>query len=297
VKNRSMRAAAAISELQQWLVDDDLGVRKAARAGVTKSLYVAYTGDQNDRIRQQRRLTGRADLFLGAALSRCVDPDDREPWWASDGGVAAIRRSAIGTAFACAVLSATMFATGRLLIALVFVALATILDVFEGSFARVSGLRNAQLRWLSCVTNHAASLALLVGIALSLLLHESKYMAALVAASMLFTLFVSFVRVSALQAGYRYWHSPIERLVRWTSVGAYATAASAGQTEVGVASLAILLCGFGTLEVVRVIRGVERAPQTHGGLVLVNKDQTIDSWSFEDGRDEWLPCDSVTHLQ
>lgn len=291
-KNRSARALKAISELQQWLLDDDAEVRRTARDGIRKALYVAYTGDNSGPELPHSRLLQLPDRLLMRVLRRDIDPDAPEPTWSRPKSAMRIRRAAITAALVSACCTGLALATGHFVLALVLLPLTMALDVLEGSFARLSRVKDAHLRWLSCVSSHAGDLVMLGGVALSSRAYGSSDLVPLVVGVTLVAMFVSFIRVSALQAGYRFWRSLAERLTRWGSIAAYAAAVLLGYPEVGVLVLITALGCFAVYEVTRVLHGVDRMSPMHGGIVLINEgDATISSYRLEDGCDTWLPRD------
>lgn len=288
-KNRSLRALGAVTDLQQWLVDDDARVRDAAREGLRKVLYVAYTGHHEEPVPVSGTLTRLPDLALAQLTRPRLGPDRPPPAWYSPVGGARVRKAAVaGTLLGAAAAAAALVAGSLWVVPLL--AVTALLDIFDGAFARLTRLRDPHLRWLSCVASQAADMALIAGVAAAEYSHGRPVLASCTVAAMLATLFAAFVRVSALQAGYRFWRSPHERLIRWLAVLSYVSADTVGATSIGAIFIIALLLTTAGFELFRVLRGVRSVASKYGGLFVLNDDHTVDSWRLEDGQDTLRPA-------
>lgn len=275
-----------------WLADEDADVRRAARDSLRACLQVAYTGDRPDRPDRNESWLGHVDRVVVRCLRGHLDPDRPEPEWMSAAGAARVRRKAILATQLLALGSAGCLAAGLVIPAVLLFLLMAGLDIAEGAFTRVSGLRDPMLRWASCVGSHTADLALLGGLAAQRALADAPGQAAVMLVAMLATLLGSFVRVSALQAGYRLWRSSGERLARWASLGLYGVSVLAGRLGVtgfgpaaGVVGVLVCLTGFAAYTTWTVLRRSSRGRAVGHALLLFDP-QTARCVSLEDGCEE-----------
>lgn len=283
VDNRSIRAVSAISELQSWLHDDNPRVRRAARLGIHRCLYAAYTGDQPE---PTKGPLGGFLKWLDRQTSRLmktnIDPDRPMPRARSERGLHLLRTTAIVMAMLLVFTSALLFAIGQVAGALIAAASGATLDVFEGSLARTGHISNARQRWSSCIASHFSDSALLLGVAVGLHAAGMPGEASLLLIATVLSLLGSLTRVSALQAGFRFWRSRIERLVRYGCVGVLGIDMINGQPRTVTALVAIsLLLGFTLWEVQRVARAVKHTELHGGGFIFFSSPDDVSCWSFD----------------
>jgi len=284
VRARAERAYDSVVALQQFLVDEEYVVRDTARDGIRRVVYRAYTGDQSERAWRSGEQRLWTDRLLERLLTRHVDADAAEPWWRQPMLQRRIRRAAIFGAFLCAVIAACLLATCHPLPALAAVAAAATFDITDGAFARVVHMRDAHLRWLSCIASHAGDVLLVGGIAYGAEFGPTRtgYGGWLLAAVVI-TLFGSLVRTSALQAAYRFWRSPLERYVRYLAVVGFCMLSTAGHAKLGVNAAAVALGLFGIIESARVIHAVEGVPAAQdGGLVFIDTEREVHALPMTD---------------
>jgi hypothetical protein len=282
IRARLLQAAGALTELGQWLEDDDESVRLSARDAVNRCLEIAYTGDRPEPARGvMDRILNRVDSWLRGVLERFVDPDDAEPAWAQPRRLRQTRLIGVGLVLASATLAAVSLWAGWLVVALVAVITMALFDILEGSFARVTAMRDAQVRWLSCVLSHVSDVVVMVGMAIYLARRGLAGPADLMLLAAVISAVGSFVRVSALQAGNRFWRSPVERVVRFASALAFLFAVMAGSADVGTILAAGGLIAFGVGEGVRVLRRVARLGVARGGFIFLT-DEGASCWGFEE---------------
>jgi hypothetical protein len=158
-----------------------------------------------------------------------------------------------------------------------------LIDILERSFVRVTHAWDAQTGWLSCILSHFADVLVLGGIFLSEHRFGGVQSGELILAATTVSLFGSLVRVSALQAGFRFWRSPLERLFRFSAFFAYTGAALINRHALGAAIAAILVTLFGAGEAVRVMYKVSKL-RKGSGLILVTPGDT-DSIGYEEDDD------------
>ncbi|MDQ1686234.1 MAG: hypothetical protein QOC82_2971 [Frankiaceae bacterium] len=297
VQARAARAYESVVALQQFLLDEDNVVREVARGGLRHVVYRAYTGDQSERAWRSGEQRLWTDRLLERLLTRHVNPDVAEPAWRQPVLQRRIRRMAILGAFLCAIAGAGLLGTDHPMLALVAVSLAATLDIADGAFARVVHMRDAHLRWLSCIASHAGDTLLIGGVAYGAEFGPSRsgYGGWLLAAVVV-TLFGSLVRTSALQAAYRFWRSPRERYVRYLAVVGFCVLASAGEQSAGIILATTALSVFGVLESARVIRAVEQVPAAQdGGLVFIDSANAVHALPMTDDEDPigWTSTPSI----
>jgi phosphatidylglycerophosphate synthase len=292
VQARTNAAFECVVDLQQWLLDDDEAVRRSSREGLRRVLHRIYTGDQNDRDLRARR-SRPVDLVVARALSR-VDDDRPGPWWSDPIRQKLTRAALILFSLGFAVFSGVSITVGQPELALATLAIAGVLDVLDGAFARVVGLRSAELRWASCVFSHFADAFLMGSVAFAMAMAHAQPSTFIASAAVFAGLFGSFVRVSALQAGVRSWLSPQERYFRYGGIAAYCWLTIFGLPEVGAIGCAVAFGGFGLIEAVRVLTKVITSPDMqNGGVVFVDENQVVHEWLLIDSPDEVEEC--VTH--
>ena len=283
VANRRDVAIHAIRDLQQWLCDGDPIVAGYARTALQRCMYVAYTGDQHGTDYRRHGLVGAPvkllHKYLALDASSGPDAPARQRRWLGQVDPRPVRAAATALAFVGALVSASLFAAGLNTAALVAAVVAVIFDVFEYAFADAIKHRSPFIRWLSCLAGNASDIAILTGIAYHHL-HESDPNGMLLGGVVLATLFGSFVRVSALQAGYRFWRSPYERIFRFVGVVAYVVLAALGYEQGSVVALSGAVLGFTVLEVLRVLVETGRSRPQDGGMLILSHDGTADTFSF-----------------
>ncbi len=278
VLGRLTLATSALTDLQQWLEDDDPAVRASAREAVHRCLQIAYTGDQPEPTRGLlERCLNWVDRRLGNVLKRRVDPDAPMPQWALPTALRRARGAGIAVVFAFSLGVALAFASGAFLTAIGLLCVVSAVDTLEGSFARVTRMRDPQMRWLSCVFSHLDDLVIMLGIAAA----APEGLSTIALGAALASVFGSLVRVSALQAGYRFWRSPAERVARFSAFLVFAVLASVDEVTGGIVLAASLLCMFALAESIRVVRRVGRRRVASGGFIFLTNDGA-DCWSFEE---------------
>lgn len=301
VRNRGVRAVTALTQLQQWLADDDPVVREDARANIARCLRVAYTGERREPVGfMDRVVIRRLDGAVEHALGRGRDADRPEPRWARPSGIRAIRFAGISAALAFAVTAMFLLAFGHPAVALAAISAAAILDMAEGSFARATRAHDAQLRWFSCVISHLGDVLILSGVFWAEQRAGTPGSGYVVLGAGLVSLFASLVRVSALQAGFRFWRSPLERVVRFTGFVAYCIASAVGSGSVGAAAVSVLLIAFALGEIVRVVWRIAEHQVGRGGFIFLTDDSAT-CWSFEEaetdvdaGYDRWDDVETIS---
>jgi hypothetical protein len=294
---RADRAFESLVEMQQWLVDDAAIVRQAARDGIRSLMFRAYTGDQSERAWRGAEKRHWADRAVERVLHRVVHQDGPEPWWHIPGRQVRTRKLAIAGAFFAALAAGAMLGTGHAVEAAPLVLLAAVLDIIDGAFARVVHMRDAHLRWLSCVASHAGDMLLVAGIAYGAEYGQlgSGYGGWLLGAAVV-TLFGSLVRTSALQAGYRFWRSPLERYVRYGAVLIFCALSGAGRGAAGIVATTAILTTLGITETLRVLHGVEGMPAVQdGGIVFIDSEHEVHAFGISDDGEQslWAPLDDA----
>lgn len=283
-----------VSQLQLSLADADPQVRLAAREGTRRVMHRCYTGDQSDRAWRSTVRPYPADRLMQRWLGT-PDPDGPEPRWRDPRVQRSMRYRAILAALSCAGVGAVLLAVNRPLLALAALMLAAALDVFDGAYARSVGMRDGGLRWLSCIGSHGGDMVVIGAVAYGASGRDGS-LAAVVLAGMLVSLAGSFVRVSALQAGYQFWRSPKERALRYTAIIAYCVFAAAHLESIGAIVVSCLLTLFGASEIARVVVEVVRRPSIHdAGVMFVDSDDEVRWWTLADDSepDGWSLVDAV----
>ncbi len=277
-----LQAAGALTELGQWLEDDDLTVRSSARESIHRCLQIAYTGDRPEP--PQGRLEAGLDMvgkWLGAFLGRFVHQDSAVPTWTQPRHLRRFRAVGIGLALLSAVLTAACLGAGIPKIAVVFLTTLAVIDTLEGSFARVARMRDPQMRWMSCVFSHVGDIVVMIGMALFLLRQGYAADAELLLVAAIVSIAGSLVRVSALQAGYRFWRSPLERVVRFSAFFVISAICVAGLPTLAATVASVLLAACGLGEAVRVMKRVAMLGVARGGFIFLTE-SGADCWSFDD---------------
>jgi hypothetical protein len=256
-------------------------------------MYRAYTGDESPRAWRNAHSRGWPDRVLERVLGRTVEPDSAAAWWSETGKQARVRTVMILGALLAAVTAGVLIGAGHVLLALPVILLAAVLDIVDGAFARVVHMRDAHLRWFSCIGSHAGDMCLIGGIAFS-----AEYgpigtgQGAWLLAAAVVTLFGSLVRTSALQAAYRFWRSALERYLRYGAVLACLGLVLLGFEDAAIMLLAGALGVFGLLETLRVLVGVKRMPAAQdGGIVFVDVDRGVHTIAISDDGDAWGTLD------
>lgn len=280
VENRTLRGLVALGELQRWLRDYNPNVRAAARDGIHECLYAAYTGDHPDRGSFEASL-GIIDRWVRRILAGNRGPDVAESHWLAPVLQRRLRLGGILGVVLAGAATALLFALGRPALALGLVALVAVVDILEGSASRATEGGGAYVGWFSCLASHFADLLILTGIALDQYRHADAALGLLVVAAMAMSLFGSFVRVSALQAGFRFWRSRLERVVRFSSFIAYAICDLAGVRITGVVVVVALVALFGIGEGVRVIREARLCHLKAGMFVFVGDENKVEAWDID----------------
>lgn len=271
VAARTHAAQERIVDLQQMLVDDDMEVRDLARNGLRDVMLRIYTGDVNQHDHNAASLPW-PDRLLRRLLPR-GNEDGPEPWWAQRSNTQRARQRwaqlcTVAAVFSATVATSAALAFGKPVIALPCLLIAGLMCVGEDAFARAVGLRSATLRWFSCVAGHLGDLGMITAISFFLFVNSHRQVAAIVAASVLVGLFGSFVRVSALQAGYRFWVSSQERILRYLSVVFFCLSALNGHFVLGGLVTAALVSGYGLWESAYVPWKVLRGPRLRSGGMI-----------------------------
>ena len=287
--NARVRAAlTAVGDIQQWLVDDNPDVRTAAREGVRQVLYSAYAGDQNEYSWSLPASPAGLDRLMFRFLHRRVSPDGAAPWWDSPKRQRLVRKVLIGAAFVLAACAGVALGARHPLVALPLLSAAGIVDLLDGAFARTVRMRDARLRWRSCISSHAGDLMMLLGAAAAEAAATTEGVAAWIVIAMTLSLFASFTRTSALQAGYRFWRSRRERWARYVSLSWFAVWIAAGYPRFAAGGLAVALILVSALEIAKVGFKVERMPQVLGSGILFAFESdtpasgTVHAWGLAD---------------
>jgi hypothetical protein len=285
IRSRLTQASGALTQLGQWLDDDDELVRMAARDAIHKCLQIAYTGDRPEMAHGiMERFFIRVDRLVSRFLQRFIHPDQAEPRWTQPPQLRKFRLLGIASALIAAVIATAALWGHFPMVAVVAVCCMAVVDGLEGSFARVMGMRDAQVRWYSCVASHVGDLLVMLGMSAYLYaegLFSFAYLMLLVA---IVSSVGSMVRVSSLQAGQRFWRSSTERVVRFTSAVGFASAASFGFAKAGCVVVASALSSYAFYEIVRTVRRVDYLSVTRGGFIFFS-DAGATCWAFEDEED------------
>ena len=285
IRSKMLQAAGALTELGQWLEDDDLEVRDSARESIHRCMQIAYTGDRPEPAPgRMERGFDRVDKWLGSFLGRFVHPDSPIPPWTKPRQLRHLRAAGIGTAFLAAVLASIAFWANRPNVAVVLLAALAFVDTIEGSFARVTRMRDPQMRWMSCVFSHVGDTVVMVGMALLLLGLRDQADAEILLVATIVSVVGSLVRVSALQAGYRFWRSPFERVVRFAAYFSFSVLCIVGSPHVASIAASALLMAFGFGEAVHVMKRVAERRVARGGFIFLTE-SGADCWSFDDDED------------
>lgn len=274
VRAQGSAALDYLTRLQLSQSDDSREVAEAATTGVRKVLHQAFVGDQGEKAWRATRRPYIQDRIVRRLLGP-VDPDQREPWWTLSKYQRWVRRAILTAVLLAAAGASVSLATGNVILAFPLIICTGVLDILDGAFARAVGMRRADLRWQSCIASQAADLLLIGGVALEALNEGSTPVAIGVLAAMTCALFGSFTRVSALQAGFRFWRSWSERFIRSCAVLLYALLAVFGYGVIGAILVAVAVGAFGLYEAVRVFVSVGRTHTRSGGLVLVDEDNHL----------------------
>jgi hypothetical protein len=275
-------ALESVSQIQHYLADADPGVREAARHATRRVMHRCYTGDRSERAWRSTVKPYLADVWLSRRLGT-PDPDGPEPGWARPDVQRRTRIRLIVAACFAAAGAAGLLAWHLALLALPLLLVAAALDIADGAYARVVAMRDAELRWLSCIASHFCDILILGAIAAAALDRGKLALGFAVVAAMLVSLAGSFVRVSALQAGYQFWRSRNERIVRYLTMLAYCVLASVHGEVAASVMIVVVLTGFGVGEVARVVRAVLRMPAVRAaGVVFVDRDDELQWWGLAD---------------
>jgi hypothetical protein len=286
VRGRSDAARTALTDLQQWLLDDDKDVRQQSREAIRSIVCVAYAGDRSDREARNKVRQPLFDRIVARAIARRTDLDSPAPWGRSR-VQRRVRFALITAALGLSIAAALFIGLQHPAAAAPLVVGAAVLDILDGAFARATHMRDARLRWHSCVNSQLGDMVMLVSIAIaSMTAGETGAWASLMAAAILMSLFGSFVRTSALQAGYRFWRSALERWLRYISILIYCACAAAGHNDAGVSIAAATVGVFGAWEILRVVISVGRmVPVETAGMVFVDTDSVVHGWGLSDDED------------
>lgn len=268
-----------VVEVQQWLYDDDPVVVSAARNGLRRVHEQIYVGSPDEHVGESGN-KNLADRLITRLLGR-EQPDGPEPWWRRRHLQQSVRGGALIALVLLTAATASSIASHHLVVALAFLAAAGAIDIGEGAFARVVKLRSAILRWESALLSHFGDLLMIGAIAVAQVRFDDGLGSWPVTAALLFSLFGALVRVSALQAGYRFWVSRRERYVRYSGIISYCLLALAGYSAAGAYICAVAVGLYGVFEGLRVLRDVVRSPHARTvGVVLMDDDNTLLSCEF-----------------
>lgn len=285
IRSRLTQASGALTQLGQWLDDDDEQVRTAARDAIHKCLQIAYTGDRPEPAHgMMERFLIRTDRLVSRFLQRFIHPDQAEPKWTQPRQLRKFRLLGIAAALIASVVTAVALWAHFPLVAVAAICSMAVIDGLEGSFARVMGMRDSQVRWFSCVASHIGDLVVMLGMSAYLYaagLFSFAYLMLLVA---IVSSLGSMVRVSSLQAGQRFWRSPTERVVRFMSAVGFAAAASIGLAKAGCLVATGALLAYAFHEIVRTVRRVDHLSVTRGGFIFFS-DAGATCWAFDDEED------------
>jgi hypothetical protein len=275
-------ATETVEHVQQYLADPDPEVRDAARNGTRRVMHRCYTGDRSERAWRSDVKPYLADSWIGRALGTPAD-DGPQPSWTNPQVQRLTRLRLILAACLAAVGAAVLVACHLPLFAVPFLFAAAGFDVADGAYARVVGMRDAELRWLSCVASHLCDLTVLGAVAFAAYEAGSTGLALAVVVAMLVSMVGSFVRVSALQAGYQFWRSRNERVVRYVTLLSYCVLVPVHGEAPADLMIAVVLTAFGVAEVARVLVSVARMPVVRAaGVVFVDRDDELQWWGLAD---------------
>ncbi|MGD9961646.1 hypothetical protein [Nocardioides sp.] len=285
VASRAHSAHESIAEVQRSLLDDSPEVRQEARRSLRDLLYRLYVGEHNDRdgAPQSRPWLDRTIVALVGGR----DPDGPEPRWSRPEFQTRLRSAVIVSTLLMAVVSGLLVVTDRWTVALAGLSGMGALMILDAAFSRLSSVKSAEIRWASCVASHAGDVFVLGCIAYAQVQLRYEWTALVMAAAALVSLFASFVRVSALQAGHRSWFSLRERQVRYFSMLIIAVAASTVYSSQVIVSCGAAIMVVGCVEAIRVVRVVFTGPSiTTGDILFVGSDDTLHLWSLTDTDEE-----------
>jgi hypothetical protein len=261
-----------VIDLQQRLIDDSPDVVDRARQGLRQILHRIYTGDQNKYVGASGK--GTVVDWLLIRLFGQPDPDVPEPWWLDPMRQRIARSLAIVVMLIFAAAAALAIWTDHVALAILLVALAGSVEALEGAFTRVVKLRSPTLSWASCVARHCGELVMVGSIAAAQ--HGITLGAWAVIAAVQISLFGSFVRVSALQAGYRFWVSRKERYMRYLAIFSYCILSLLGFSAEGALVAAALVGGFGIMESAYVMYKVMRGPRVRSAeLIFIDRENQV----------------------
>lgn len=285
-KGTAILARESIDDLTRWLGDEDPAIRDVANETLQRILYTAYTAERYERT--VKRVAWPTKL-VRRTLERHPGKDIHHPWWSKTDAIRRFRRSTTVVSVLLAGGSAASFAISNYVLAVSLLALMAVATVADRAFAQATKQDSAYWPWFACMTGHFCDLIILGGLALELQSIAHKNHSALIAVSALAVLFATFVRVSALQAGYRFYLNPLERAVRWGSLLAYAaTTVLTGEQVDGAVVLAAILIPWSIIESVAVIFKARKARENSGvaRLLLIEPDKKR-AYAGESRADFW----------
>ncbi len=272
VAYRIRAAHELVTDVQQWIIDDDAQVSGRAQDGLRNLLASILTADRNPRERVRPRpglLDGtinRLDNWLGRWLGH-ADPDGPEPWWASAALQRRVRQAALGVAGLAAVGNIAAVLLRAPLVALALLLTTGLAVWFERAFTRfVQGGRSGLLRWFSCVVGQLLELSFAASVAL---VAPSRTAAAAVAGGLILALFGSYARTSALQVGHRLWLSREERVLRYMALASYCALSLVGHSLTGVLAVALVFALGGLMQLIRTVRVICTGPSMESGEIVV----------------------------
>ena len=129
--------------------------------------------------------------------------------------------------------------------------------------------------------SHVGDIVVMIGMALFLLRQGYAADAELLLVAAIVSIAGSLVRVSALQAGYRFWRSPLERVVRFSAFFVISAICVAGLPTLAATVASVLLAACGLGEAVRVMKRVAMLGVARGGFIFLTE-SGADCWSFDD---------------
>lgn len=281
LEHKARACEELITDIQQWLVDDDLNVRTQARAEVTTLLRRLHVGDENEHRREPSPDSVWVRLSNKLVYRRGVDVP--VPKWATLKGQRRIRWVLNWSGLVLALCTTAALATGRPVVALCFFTTTVAIDLAEHVFTKLVRNRSVDLRWFSCVTTQIGDAFILSGIAMALALGARPMVAAGVVAAVLTSMVSSFVRVSALQAGHRIWLSRTVRAGRYTAVLIYCVVTALGLSGArGAIAAAVVVFATAVWELAGVALTILRGEHESSGQVIVmDADERISMYAID----------------
>lgn len=262
----AVQACRHIGDLSAWTADEDDKIRSEAIDALRRCLYLASITEHNEQV--NRTSPPKPAAFLARWLRRSSATRDAS-WWQSWEKMRTVRRLAALCSATMAVGSAVAFVAGNTLLGLLLMLLMSGISFLDRWLAQATQHESSYWPWLACVLGHVSDALVLTGIGIHLeITHQAMAGPVFVGASA--TLFASLVRVSALQAGLRFFWNPKERLVRWLGALTFGIGTMSGHASLGATILVAALGVAALTETVLVlVRTAETSKTSHWPRLLV----------------------------